>query len=68
MADLDRFRGVGASSLVGGRRDFVAGLEVVVVGRGDMGDSGVCDGEGDGRAWLVELTEAMDYGVCVAVG
>lgn len=69
MPDRDRFRGVGASSLdVGGGRDFAAGFEEVVVGRDDVEDSGVCDGEGDGKAWLVELTEVMDYGVYVAVG
>ena len=61
MSDRDRFRGTGASSLdVGGGRDFVAGLEVVVVGRDDVDDSGVCGGDGEGRARLVELTEAMD--------
>jgi hypothetical protein len=48
---------------------LVAGLEVVVVERDDVedSDSGVCDGEGNGRAWFVELMEAMDYGVYVAV-
>jgi len=61
MSDRDRFRGTGASSLdVGGGRDFVAGLGVVIVGRDDVEDSGVCDGDGDGRSRLVELTEAMD--------
>ena len=60
MSERDRFRGAGLSSLdVGGGRDFAADLEVVAAGRDDVEDSGVCDGEGDGRARLAELTEAM---------
>jgi hypothetical protein len=57
MPDRDRFLGASPSSLdVGGGRDFAGGLEVVVViGRDDEEDSGVWDGEGDGRGLLVAM-------------
>jgi len=55
MSDRDRFRGATLSSLdVGGGRDFAGGLEVVVVvGRDDVEDSGVCEG---GRRWESDET------------
>jgi len=57
MSDRDRFRGMSSSSLdVGGGRDFAGGLEVVVVvGRDDVEDSGVSEGEGDGRVRLAAM-------------
>jgi len=44
---------------VGAGRDFAAGLEKVVGGSDDVEDSGVCDGEGDGRARSVVLMVAI---------
>ena len=57
MFDRDRFRGVTSSSLdVGGGRDFAGGFEVVVVvGRDDVEDSGVSEGEGEGRVRLAAM-------------